>query len=342
MGTNGTMRKITVYVAGPYSKPDPCINTRDAIMAGEELLNRGFAPFVPHLTHFWHTMFPHNYETWLDLDRQWLKLSDAVLRLPGESKGADKEIADAKEWGIPVFYSINELIDWRQTRRMRVGVVVQAAGDAGELTASEANAVAEAYGPVAREAVPNRCDCPDCTSARASVRIDEYQTRIKALSAEVADLRKKYQGATLGEFNRGYEEGVKFATNQRQAQAGAIADLSRELAQAHKERDDFIAQAESYRRATIELQQRLLDMDPNSSGLNPNLFGAVAANSIGKVGVIVGAKKYPAGWSYIGVNVDDGREWTTRTPAVVNENLGDFIVRREQVAHLKGKEGRAL
>jgi len=35
---------------------------------------------------------------------------NAVLRLPGESKGADAEVALAEENGIDVFYSIEDLI----------------------------------------------------------------------------------------------------------------------------------------------------------------------------------------------------------------------------------------
>lgn len=98
-----------VYVAGPYTAPDPCINTRAAILAADKLLALGFAPFVPHLSHFWHTMSPKAYETWLSLDLEWLTRSDALLRLPGASRGADIEVAIAEADGIPVFHSIGLL-----------------------------------------------------------------------------------------------------------------------------------------------------------------------------------------------------------------------------------------
>jgi hypothetical protein len=42
-------------------------------------------------------------------DFEWLKCCDAVLRLPGESTGADREVALAKELGIPVYYSIADI-----------------------------------------------------------------------------------------------------------------------------------------------------------------------------------------------------------------------------------------
>lgn len=34
---------------------------------------------------------------------------DAILRLPGESKGADNDVRLAKERGIPVYYQLNEI-----------------------------------------------------------------------------------------------------------------------------------------------------------------------------------------------------------------------------------------
>ncbi|MDF1477550.1 DUF4406 domain-containing protein [Leifsonia sp. H3M29-4] len=39
-----------------------------------------------------------------------LQHCDAVLRLPGESKGADQDVAIALERGLPVYHSIEELV----------------------------------------------------------------------------------------------------------------------------------------------------------------------------------------------------------------------------------------
>lgn len=114
--TMRTGRKV--YVAGPYTKPDPCVNTHNAIRAAEELWDAGFVPFVPHLTHLWHTVSPRPYEDWLAYDLHWLQGCDALLRLPGESSGADKEVAYARTRGIRVVHSIAELTDpgdlWRE------------------------------------------------------------------------------------------------------------------------------------------------------------------------------------------------------------------------------------
>ena len=105
-----------VYVAGPYTRPDPCANTHQAILTADLLWDLGFVPFVPHLTHFWHTMSPKPYQAWLDYDNNWLLCCDAVLRIPGESSGADKETALAVASGIPVFHSIADLIVWRDRK----------------------------------------------------------------------------------------------------------------------------------------------------------------------------------------------------------------------------------
>jgi hypothetical protein len=44
-----------IYVAG---KGDVAVNVRNAHMAANKLADLGFAPFVPHATHFWHMLFP--------------------------------------------------------------------------------------------------------------------------------------------------------------------------------------------------------------------------------------------------------------------------------------------
>lgn len=101
--------KACIYVAGPYTQGDVAVNVRNAFEAANELADRGFAPFVPHGTHFWHMMFPRPYEFWLELDNQFLPFCHAVLRLPGPSSGADKEVQLAQQLKIPVFENIDDL-----------------------------------------------------------------------------------------------------------------------------------------------------------------------------------------------------------------------------------------
>jgi len=100
---------LKVYVAGPYTKGDVAINVHNAFKIANDLADMGCAPFIPHYTHFWHLLFPRPYDFWLKLDEQFLYCCDAVLRLPGESNGADKETKIAEDKGIPVFHSLNDL-----------------------------------------------------------------------------------------------------------------------------------------------------------------------------------------------------------------------------------------
>ena len=103
---------MRIYIAGPYSKGDVALNVRKAIEAADYLVKKGHTPYIPHLTHFWHLVSPKEYGFWLDYDesfiRHWAK---AVLRLPGESEGADREVLLAEKLGLPVFYDINAIME---------------------------------------------------------------------------------------------------------------------------------------------------------------------------------------------------------------------------------------
>jgi len=100
-----------IYVASPYTQGDVAANVRRASEAANKLADLGFAPYVPHACHFWHMMFPKPYDFWLELDKQFLPCCNAVLRLPGPSAGADKEVMLAKDLGLPVFHQIEELAE---------------------------------------------------------------------------------------------------------------------------------------------------------------------------------------------------------------------------------------
>lgn len=98
-----------VYIASPYTIGDTAVNVRRQIDAANELMDMGLLPFAPLMSHF-HDMIHHRgWADWMDWCLGWLDACDIVLRLDGESKGADMEVARAKELGIPVCYSINEL-----------------------------------------------------------------------------------------------------------------------------------------------------------------------------------------------------------------------------------------
>jgi hypothetical protein len=101
--------RTVIYISAPYTIGDVAQNVRRAIDAADILLARGYIPFVPHLTHFWHFISPKSHRKWIEIDKVILERCDAVLRLDGESVGADEEVAHAEKLGKPIYWSIDEL-----------------------------------------------------------------------------------------------------------------------------------------------------------------------------------------------------------------------------------------
>jgi len=107
-----------VYVAAPYTRPDPVENTHRLIKAVDELIDDGLVtPMAPHLTLLWHLVSPRPLEFWYAYDLATLVRCDALYRVVGESSGADREVAFALDRGIPVFYARDELYEWARTTR---------------------------------------------------------------------------------------------------------------------------------------------------------------------------------------------------------------------------------
>jgi hypothetical protein len=109
VNNNDTLRR-RVFIAGPLSKGDRRLNVRHAIDAGLELMRAGYAPLIPHLTDFVDPDDSFGHSTWVEVSAAWVAVAEAVLRLPGESSGADTEVEVAKKLGIPVFSSLESLI----------------------------------------------------------------------------------------------------------------------------------------------------------------------------------------------------------------------------------------
>jgi hypothetical protein len=116
-------RKPKVFIASPYSKGDPAVNTHFQCKIFDQLLDDGkVLPIAPLWTHFQHTLFPRPYNDWILYDQAMLPLYDCCLRLgaevgrmsywENESTGADAEVAAFKRLGKPVFFSIDELYAW--------------------------------------------------------------------------------------------------------------------------------------------------------------------------------------------------------------------------------------
>jgi hypothetical protein len=106
------MRRLRVYVAGPYSADnimDVFKNIRRGIQWSVKLLTIGFAPFTPW-TDFQISLGDElnqiKIEDYYQYSLEWLSVSDVVF-VQGKwetSKGTIAEIAQAEKLEIPVYY----------------------------------------------------------------------------------------------------------------------------------------------------------------------------------------------------------------------------------------------
>ena len=104
---------MLIYLAGPYRAKTfwrVLLNILRAWIAARKLWLKGFFVFCPHLN----SAFMGGKDTIEKLfqsgDLQILSFCDALLRLPGNSQGADIEVEQAREWCIPVYFSVARLI----------------------------------------------------------------------------------------------------------------------------------------------------------------------------------------------------------------------------------------
>ena len=115
------MRRTYVYIAGPISRfpagGSQFLNIREGVLLGERLRAAGLVPFVPHLSALWEMISPVPYEGWMEQDFAWIERCDALLRMPGESSGADREVAHAEDIGKMVFYNERDLLTWAEKRK---------------------------------------------------------------------------------------------------------------------------------------------------------------------------------------------------------------------------------
>lgn len=100
-----------VYVAGPYTEGEWGTNIRNAVEAAERIWKAGHIPFIPHtMTALWSVVIEREGSRWLDFDFHWVEKCDALVRLPGESPGGDKEIAHAQENGLDVYRGVDAFL----------------------------------------------------------------------------------------------------------------------------------------------------------------------------------------------------------------------------------------
>jgi len=106
-----------VYLAGRYSADniiDMLRNIREGITTGAMLLNNGYAVFCPFLDYQFSLTFYGSVlqkKHYQDNSMAWVECCHAMYVMPHseESRGVQREIARARELGIPVFFSMEEL-----------------------------------------------------------------------------------------------------------------------------------------------------------------------------------------------------------------------------------------
>lgn len=123
---------MKVYIAGPMTHGAMDENLREAVRVADLVFSYGHQPFLPQLCCFWSCMSaaPKRYEEWMAYDKAWLLACDAILRLPGKSDGADREMADAGAASLILFDSVAQFLAWEQGRTRREALLdAAAAGD---------------------------------------------------------------------------------------------------------------------------------------------------------------------------------------------------------------------
>lgn len=107
-----------VYIASPYTRGDNFVNLQRQIECANELYDRGFIPISPLLNSvFCNMQKERDWKFWMEIDYALLSKCDALIRLSGESTGADAEVEYAYKNNIPVYVSLQTLLlDLRSKR----------------------------------------------------------------------------------------------------------------------------------------------------------------------------------------------------------------------------------
>ena len=111
-----------IYVAGAYSADDAIsvfTNMRRGIHLAIEVLNAGFAPFVPWFDYHFSLLEHIPLYKYYEYSMSWLEKSDGVIVQPIGSRksiGTQRELDKAKELGIPIFKSIEQMKEYFDER----------------------------------------------------------------------------------------------------------------------------------------------------------------------------------------------------------------------------------
>jgi hypothetical protein len=111
----------TVFISAPFrgsSSWDIELHIRVAEETGRDVALLDMVPLIPHTMYrFFQGAMPDDF--WLSATTELLGRCDAVIFVGNwrTSPGCRGEMAYAKEHGIPIFYTLEDLTDWRSERR---------------------------------------------------------------------------------------------------------------------------------------------------------------------------------------------------------------------------------
>lgn len=106
---------MRIFVSGPISaqtEAEMIANAEVAQHVAYELIKKGHMPFIPQLSVYTSYRDKVSYEWWMEYCFTWLEQCEALFFI-GESPGACREIARAKELGLQVFTRLDEVPDVR-------------------------------------------------------------------------------------------------------------------------------------------------------------------------------------------------------------------------------------
>lgn len=115
MTQDGNGRPLRIYVAGPIladTVEEMIVNSEIAQRVAYELICKGHIPFLPHTSVYLSYRDKLTWAEWMAYDDVWLQQCEALFYI-GPSKGADIELARAKELGLQVFTNLDDVPDLR-------------------------------------------------------------------------------------------------------------------------------------------------------------------------------------------------------------------------------------
>ena len=112
---------MRVFIAGPYNDfaPEDIIdqNIERAVGIAQELMRQGHQVYCPHaMTGDWEHVPGIDREMFLALHSSFIEhWAEAILRLPGDSPGADAEMKLAAGLGLRIFPYPTKKMQWSTT-----------------------------------------------------------------------------------------------------------------------------------------------------------------------------------------------------------------------------------